>query len=425
MANLVFDVATKSEWDNAVSSAGAREALKKGELASPKGSKLIVDVLGDTIRLLSDLSTSSDVVVKRLATVDMGVAAGVEYAELVRFLNGGTTAYPVGTKEVLAYSIDIECRLVEQMLKIYGTEEVSKKDKQRAMECARNLIRKVAVDYRNLCVLMNPATGTPVLDQIVNGVDVMAKKPTDKNLYKIFDYVNTNKDDIVVKAQGGAELSTADIDAKKKPKDSIKNLKVKAKNLSQRISPDKTLGAQYRTVFGRLNTGDKVMITGTAVVAGLLTIAVVANGVFAVVNKNKQKEEEGVKNTFGGSGTETYTISPEDSTFMNPAGDFEIAETEPATDESGSEVTTEDTRDYDEPVGGQNDETGASNDFVIPWLEESSVEVETEEPTEETTTHYEEESFVNDAEDFEADETTESKTSAEDENDGPLPGLSD
>ena len=268
----------------------------------------------------------------------------------------------------MAYAIDIECHLVEHLLKIYANNNMPKNYKKRAKECAKELIRKIAIDYRNLCVIMNnSASTTPLFAEHVNGINIMKVAPTDRNFYKIFEYVNRNKDDIVLAAKSNTMLTDAEINAKNLPKDSVNNVFVQTSNFGRRVVPGNKLGKNYKTLFGGLTKGDKAAIHGTATAAGIVAIAVVT----LLATKScqaDQKEDPQDK--------EQYTMNEQDTAINSPSDDFFIPETEAETDEEGNIETEEDTRDYSEPSTERNPDKGASDDFVLPGLEE--VEEETE-----------------------------------------------
>ena len=369
MATIIFDNTAKSEWDTVTSSAAVKTILGGGDKASPKGSKTIDSVLGDAIRLLSDISADSNALVNRFAEVDMGTLGSVEYNNLINYLR--TSTGTLTAEEIMAYAINIESCLVEHLLHVYASDDMPTGFKTRAKECAKDLVRKVAIDYRNLCILMNDAA-SPVFAQEVptisgKTIDIMKMAPTDRNFYQVYTYVNANKDSIIFNAETKYALDDADIAAKNLPKDSVKNVFVKTANFGRRVAPGSDLGDDYKTLFGGLTTTDKRAIKGTAAATAIVTVALVT----LLAAKSCQAGQKGPEKL----PEEEYTMGEKDTEINNPVVDFEIPETEAGTDEEGNTMPEpEDTRDYSEPSTGRNPDKGSTDDFVLPGIGEDQTE---------------------------------------------------
>ena len=273
------------------------------------------------------------------------------------------SATPPSTPQLMVYAIDVELALVEHLLKISNDTGVSKENRYKARYLAADLARKIAMDYRNLCVISNdPATlapgSTPVFVQTVNGVDVITSKPTSKNLYQIFKYVNDNYTTI---RSAGTSLTTDHSAGKTLPKDSVKNIVVRTKDFGRRINPirKKKLDQADRDMFGRLHRSDKTGLIITASAVGLAVAISVTAAVSNFVGKDKTSEET--------TGVED-TMAPEDTAINNPALDGLVTEGAPETNNDG-EVETPEPPQYDTTppaVDRDDDDYGFTPDFANP-----------------------------------------------------------
>lgn len=366
MASLLFDESTYKNFCDAISAPNAKEKLSNGERFSPKGVATTDSCLEDAISLLAAISADNNPAISAYAQVDMGDLGGVAYGGLIDYLKGvdmfGNSGPHVNmpTSMAVVYAIDVERHLFEHFKTMFDDAEMPKNYRKYAGEIAIDLSLKIGSDYRNLCAMMNRAGKTPILPEKIEKVKVLKDAPTNKNLYTIFKYVNENYDDLARAVLSEAMLADSDISSKKIKKGSRKNVGVKIANVGQKIAPNKNLGKDYADLFG-----DKRIIRGAAVAAGLIGAAVVT----AVIAKSCTNENIGpIEDT-----TEAETIVSgdveHDTIVNNPADDFEVPETEPETNENGEYETEVDTNDYEKPVdpSGRQEEGGSSNDYQYPW----------------------------------------------------------
>ena len=429
MAILIFDTALKNSFDSAMNRAGSGDTLNQGNVASPKGVGTIKSVLADAVDYLEEMSRSANPAVKAYSEVAMGTLGDVRFEGLVQSVTPGS-GVTLTAPEIMIYAIDVERDLVAHFLKIsQDKNQIGSKKRKEAQEIAFNLTVKLATDYRNLCVILNPVGATAIIPETVDGVNVMSDKPNGKNLYKVYNYVNTNFDTLSSTILGATMLSDADINGKTLPNDSIESPGVRASNFKERIFPDKSLGDEYKQIFGGLNRQDVTLIKAGVAAVGL---AVLVSGT-ALIAKSCGQEEPTKETT-----KDEETLAPEDEVINNPADEFIIPEQEPGTNAEGEIVTEEDTHNYDRPATDRNPNKGSSDDFKSP-LEQGGEELtlpaeevqETEPEATERVTDVEDEheTVGNSAEDNEEPEhegkgpSIGGSSSKEDEEDeGPLAG---
>ena len=383
MAAISFDKDSKKLFDEIVNKNGVASGLKQGEKASPKGSKLTQDCIGEMVGLLSDIAKDKSPAVSGYATdVEMGVSGKISYEILIEYINGlavptaGATMTP---QQALICAIDVERSFVPVCVEIYQSSVMPKKYKDRAKKCAQDLVRKVAVDYRNLCVLMNKEGEPQVLAQKINGIDIMKQIPDNKNLYMVYEYVNNVFATLESSIDGKTALTDDEIAKKNLPKGSLRNVAVKTSNLKQKIAPNKSLGDEYAQIFGgeKLSNKTKKTIGITSSVVGLVAVALVTCAIARSCSSESGKENE----------TEAAAMGEKDTNIGNPSDDYFTTEKAPETNESGEIVSEpeEEPIDTSKPSTDRNQNTGSSDDHKLPFESEITVEKETEEPTEETT----------------------------------------
>ena len=404
---IKFDLGQKTTFDNAMRGSNVDATLDAGNKATSRGIKTTKDALSNAVAFIYGLGSRLG---SKYDEVDSSGTHGSlvnSYKDLIHSVDATytgvyniSTTSEISTQQLMLCAIDVELALVEHLLKISGDTGVSKENQYKARRLAADLAKKIAIDYRNLCIIGNPAGGTPVFEETIPGtsVNVMTSAPTGKNLYQIYKYVHDNYNtggDIRSKGATtftGAGLATDHSGSKTLPNDSLARfLGVSARDFGRRINPfgKKKLEPEDRDMFGRLHRSDKAGLIITASAVGLAVAISVTAAVSNFVGKDNESEQT--------TGVED-TMAPEDTAINNPALDGVVTEAEPETNADG-EVVTEpesDTNDYDEPSAERNDDYGYSEDFENPYEkeeitipdepEEDEPEVESEEPVKTTET---------------------------------------
>ncbi len=401
---IKFDSSAKANIDSVMGSGTHVDSiLTNGDKANPKGIKQTKDVLIEAVTFISGLGTGYDEIDSSgtrttLANSFEDLVHSVDTAFLASHANFHLSgADSISTPQLMVSAIDVELALVDHLRQISLDASISKGNRDKARRLAVDLAKKVAIDYRNLCAIVNPAGGTPVFEETIPGtsVNVMTSAPTGENLYQIYNYVNTNY--AAIRANSGATmLLDPDITAKTLPKDSIKSPGVRAKDLGRRIYSGKGAPQEYKELFGGLYRKEKI----TRLVINIAVPAVVVAGIITGVVASFWPDKEPESTT----GVED-TMAPEDTAINNPALDGVETEKAPATNADGENVTqpaNPDINDYDEPSEGRNEDAGYSEDFVNPNEEDVIIPDEPEE--DEPEVEPEEQVETSEEEEFDEDE---------------------